>query len=170
MFILQFSIEMDRVLIFFIGANLIPVVQRCHPQFAVGFCHTLFVLLSFEKRECLTMVLQSAPGLAGDEKPVPDTVKAVREQFGVIQFQCQFFRWLLSLRGRVYYAEDRSTWTTGYGRQYLASPEDMTDLQHGTVTWIDAAMSQFSGVVRCDTLISNSVVSASYTPGAGNVW
>jgi hypothetical protein len=24
--------------------------------------------------------------------------------------------------------------------------------------------------VQCDTLISNSVVSASYTPGAGNIW
>ncbi|HEU4881796.1 MAG TPA: phage baseplate assembly protein V [Longimicrobium sp.] len=39
----------------------------------------------------------------------------------------------------------------------------------GMVT-VDAGMSKFSGVVQCDTLISNSVVSASYTPGAGNVW
>jgi uncharacterized protein involved in type VI secretion and phage assembly len=35
---------------------------------------------------------------------------------------------------------------------------------------VDAGMSTFSGVVQCDTLIANSVVSASYTPGAGNVW
>jgi uncharacterized protein involved in type VI secretion and phage assembly len=35
---------------------------------------------------------------------------------------------------------------------------------------VDAGMSKFSGVVQCDTLISNSVVSASYTPGAGNIW
>lgn len=35
---------------------------------------------------------------------------------------------------------------------------------------VDAGMSRFSGVVQCDTLITNSVVSASYTPGAGNVW
>jgi uncharacterized protein involved in type VI secretion and phage assembly len=34
---------------------------------------------------------------------------------------------------------------------------------------VDAGMSKFSGVVQCDTLISNSVISASYTPGAGNV-
>jgi hypothetical protein len=34
---------------------------------------------------------------------------------------------------------------------------------------VDAAMSEFSGVVKCDTLITNSVVSASYTPGAGNI-
>lgn len=35
---------------------------------------------------------------------------------------------------------------------------------------IHAPMSQFDGVVKCDTLISNSVVSASYTPGAGNMF
>jgi uncharacterized protein involved in type VI secretion and phage assembly len=35
---------------------------------------------------------------------------------------------------------------------------------------VDAAMSKFSGVVKCDVLISNSVVSSSYTPGAGNIW
>jgi uncharacterized protein involved in type VI secretion and phage assembly len=35
---------------------------------------------------------------------------------------------------------------------------------------VNAGMSLFSGVVRCDTLISNSVVSTSYTPGAGNIW
>lgn len=35
---------------------------------------------------------------------------------------------------------------------------------------VDAGMSRFSGVVQCDTLITNAVVSASYTPGAGNVW
>ncbi len=35
---------------------------------------------------------------------------------------------------------------------------------------VDAGMSSFSGVVKCDTLISNAVVSASYTPGAGNIW
>ena len=35
---------------------------------------------------------------------------------------------------------------------------------------VDAGMSKFSGVVQCDTLISNSVISSSYTPGAGNIW
>lgn len=35
---------------------------------------------------------------------------------------------------------------------------------------VDAAMSRFSGVVQADTVIANSVVSASYTPGAGNIW
>ncbi|HEY7620227.1 MAG TPA: phage baseplate assembly protein V [Solirubrobacteraceae bacterium] len=35
---------------------------------------------------------------------------------------------------------------------------------------VNAGMSKFSGVVQCDTLMANSVVAASYTPGAGNIW
>jgi uncharacterized protein involved in type VI secretion and phage assembly len=35
---------------------------------------------------------------------------------------------------------------------------------------VNAGMSVFSGVVQADTVITNSVVSASYTPGAGNIW
>jgi uncharacterized protein involved in type VI secretion and phage assembly len=35
---------------------------------------------------------------------------------------------------------------------------------------VNSGMSKFSGVVQCDTLISNSVISASYTPGAGNIF
>jgi uncharacterized protein involved in type VI secretion and phage assembly len=43
------------------------------------------------------------------------------------------------------------------------------DITAAMVT-VDAAMSKFSGVVKADAVITNSVVSASYTPGAGNVW
>ena len=36
---------------------------------------------------------------------------------------------------------------------------------------VDAPMSKFSGVVKCETMIATSgVVSPAYTPGAGNVW
>jgi len=34
---------------------------------------------------------------------------------------------------------------------------------------VDAATAIFSGAVQCDTLIANSVVASTYTPGAGNV-
>jgi uncharacterized protein involved in type VI secretion and phage assembly len=34
----------------------------------------------------------------------------------------------------------------------------------------NAGMSKFSGVVQCDAMISNAVISASYSPGAGNRW
>jgi uncharacterized protein involved in type VI secretion and phage assembly len=35
---------------------------------------------------------------------------------------------------------------------------------------VNAGMSKFSGVVKADTVICNSIVSTSYTPGAGNIW
>jgi hypothetical protein len=47
----------------------------------------------------------------------------------------------------------------------------------GNIVKINAAsidaqtgMSKFSGVVQADTVVTNSVVSSSYTPGAGNIW
>ncbi len=35
---------------------------------------------------------------------------------------------------------------------------------------VDAAMSSFSGLVRCDVLQATTVIASTYTPGAGNVW
>jgi uncharacterized protein involved in type VI secretion and phage assembly len=43
------------------------------------------------------------------------------------------------------------------------------DVSAGMVT-VDTAMAKFSGVVKCETLIATTVVSTSYTPGAGNIW
>lgn len=45
----------------------------------------------------------------------------------------------------------------------------MVEISAGSVS-VNAGMSIFSGVVKADTVISNSVISASYTPGAGNIW
>jgi uncharacterized protein involved in type VI secretion and phage assembly len=49
-----------------------------------------------------------------------------------------------------------------------ASTVDVT----AAMVTVDAALSQFNGVVTCDTLIAKGggVVSPMYTPGAGNVW
>jgi len=48
---------------------------------------------------------------------------------------------------------------------------------HGTTLKLSAALldvqagtSKFSGLVQADTLVTNSVISKSYTPGAGNIW
>jgi uncharacterized protein involved in type VI secretion and phage assembly len=43
------------------------------------------------------------------------------------------------------------------------------EISAGMLT-VNAGMSKFSGVVQADTVITNSVVSAAYTPGAGNIW
>jgi uncharacterized protein involved in type VI secretion and phage assembly len=43
------------------------------------------------------------------------------------------------------------------------------EVNAGMVT-VNAAISKFSGVVQADTVITNSIISASYSPGAGNIW
>ena len=76
------------------------------------------------------------------------------------------------------------TITVDQGSQSITlGPDGITVQASGTVTvnaasvkvscanvTVDAGMSKFSGVVKCDTLITNAVVSSSYTPGAGNIW
>ncbi len=41
---------------------------------------------------------------------------------------------------------------------------------NASMVTVNAGMSRFSGVVQTDSIITNSIVSASYTPGAGNIW
>jgi uncharacterized protein involved in type VI secretion and phage assembly len=52
------------------------------------------------------------------------------------------------------------------GRLEAASTQ--VDLDAGLLR-VNAPSAEFSGIVRCDTLIANSVVASSYTPGQGNV-
>lgn len=43
------------------------------------------------------------------------------------------------------------------------------NISASTIT-VDCDMTKFSGAVQADTVIANTVIAASYSPGAGNVW
>lgn len=43
------------------------------------------------------------------------------------------------------------------------------EVSAGMVT-VNSGLSKFSGVVQADTVITNTVISSTYTPGAGNIW
>ncbi|MCA9471572.1 MAG: hypothetical protein MRJ96_08295 [Nitrospirales bacterium] len=45
----------------------------------------------------------------------------------------------------------------------------MVEVSGGMVK-VNSGMSKFTGVVQSDSVVTNSVISSSYTPGAGNVW
>ncbi|MDZ4797550.1 MAG: phage baseplate assembly protein V [Bryobacteraceae bacterium] len=55
---------------------------------------------------------------------------------------------------------------TGAKVQVKASQIDITA---GQVN-VNAAMSKFSGMVKCDVLQATTVIGTTYTPGVGNVW
>ncbi|MGI9086371.1 MAG: hypothetical protein ACR2HH_01300 [Chthoniobacterales bacterium] len=69
------------------------------------------------------------------------------------------------------------------GNHLRLTPSGITILAAGKVTinaaevkvsagliTVDAGTTRFNGLVQCESLITNSVVSASYSPGAGNIW
>ncbi len=41
---------------------------------------------------------------------------------------------------------------------------------HSSLVEVDASLAKFSGMIKCSSLVADSVVSASYTPGSGNIW
>jgi hypothetical protein len=56
---------------------------------------------------------------------------------------------------------------TASAKVVVSSP--LVEIKASSVT-VNAAMARFSGVIQANTLIANSVVAQSYSPGAGNIW
>ncbi|RZA21717.1 MAG: hypothetical protein EOP93_02380 [Lysobacteraceae bacterium] len=57
----------------------------------------------------------------------------------------------------------------------ISSPGCTLEVCGGVITLSGAQVNMETMIlnartIRCDTIIANSVVGASYTPGAGNVW
>lgn len=61
-----------------------------------------------------------------------------------------------------------ATWGTDPGGDVTLESEGRLTIRAATVDVV-AAMTEYTGVLKSDQLITNSVVSASYTPGAGNL-
>lgn len=59
---------------------------------------------------------------------------------------------------------------TGAGAGGPVTSDGATTTITGGVINLDSAMTQTAGVIRAGTIIADSVVAASYSPGAGNVW
>jgi hypothetical protein len=57
-----------------------------------------------------------------------------------------------------------------YGTAAPVTSDGGTTTIHGSHVSIEAPMTEAHGVLRADTIIADSVVASSYTPGAGNVW
>ena len=55
----------------------------------------------------------------------------------------------------------------GDGSVVLSAQGGVLNIQAASITG-NAALTDFSGVVRADTVIADTVVGSSYTPGAGN--
>jgi uncharacterized protein involved in type VI secretion and phage assembly len=64
---------------------------------------------------------------------------------------------------------DSSGVTVDTPTQVTVNAGASVDVTAGMVK-VTSSLSRFSGVVQCDALITNSVISSIYSPGAGNIW
>ena len=55
------------------------------------------------------------------------------------------------------------------GGQVTVTANSTVDVTAAVIN-LKAPMVKCDGVVKCETLITQAVVSPSYTPGAGNIW
>ncbi len=62
-------------------------------------------------------------------------------------------------------------------KSVLIQGQDTVELSAGSKLIASAALVEtnaplvkFSGIVQCDVIQANTVIGASYTPGAGNIW
>jgi hypothetical protein len=62
-----------------------------------------------------------------------------------------------------------STGVTVTASAKVVVQSSQVEISTGMLT-VNAAMTKFSGTIQSDTLIANSVMANSYTPGAGNIW
>jgi hypothetical protein len=67
----------------------------------------------------------------------------------------------------------RPVWTGVPWETALAASQTLTSAASLTIraplVTVEAGSTEFAGVVKCKTLISEAVISTSYTPGAGNI-
>lgn len=62
-------------------------------------------------------------------------------------------------------------------KSVLIQGQDTVELSAGSKLIMSASLSEtnapigkFSGIVQCDVIQANTVIGATYTPGAGNIW
>jgi hypothetical protein len=92
--------------------------------------------------------------------PLAQRVQTLEQQVNTLQATINSLQSRLTkIESAVQVSNSGKVTVNGTTLKFSAS---MVDVQAGT--------SKFSGVVQADTVITNSVVSKSYTPGAGNIW
>lgn len=81
------------------------------------------------------------------------------------------------------FGDNALTLATNFGQQVTFTADDGVSISASKISLqanrlslaasnlkVDTPLTDVSGVLKCDTLITNSVVSAQYSPGKGNVW
>ncbi|MBX3081426.1 MAG: hypothetical protein KF716_07295 [Anaerolineae bacterium] len=101
---------------------------------------------------------QEGSALISLTTPASESIKIKQESGGKIEIEAAGAKITLDTQGVKIEAPSK-----------VAIQAGQVEVKAGMVK-VDAAMAQFTGVVRCQTLITTTAVATTYTPGAGNIW
>jgi len=105
-------------------------------------------------------IIEERPGQAAISLTTPGNVKALLTDEGGGKIRMEAAGTTITIDAKGVSVQ------TGGKVQVQASQVDVTA---GQVN-VNAAMSTFAGIVKCDVLQTTTVIATTYTPGAGNVW
>ena len=120
------------------------------------------VLVAFEGGDPRRPYVLGALWGNGDRPPAPDDAATVK----TIRTRCGATITIDDARCAIHVEAPGGVRLVTSSRLEAESSQTQVDTGHFRV---NAPSADFSGIVRCDTLIANSVVASSYTPGAGNL-
>jgi len=100
--------------------------------------------------------------------PFAQRIQTLEQQVSSLQTLVNTLQSRLATMGSAIQVDDAGQVTIG-SASTVTVQGNIVKISASTIK-ADAGMSKFSGVVQADTVITNSVVSSSYTPGAGNIW
>ncbi|MEX2494283.1 MAG: hypothetical protein WD425_21295 [Nitrospirales bacterium] len=107
-----------------------------------------------------------APGQSND--PLAQRVQVLEQQVSSLTSLVNTLQGQLNLMSSAIQVDNAGRVTIGQAST-VTIQGSMVNINASAVR-AQAATSKFSGLVQADTVITNSVVSSSYTPGAGNIW
>jgi len=110
--------------------------------------------------------LPKSPAQPND--PLVQRIQTLEQHVSSLQTLVNTLQSRLATIGSAIQVDDAGQVTIG-SASTVTVQGNIVKISAGSIT-AQAGMSKFSGVVQADTVVTNSVVSSSYTPGAGNIW
>ena len=112
---------------------------------------------------------RKTPQLVSPSSNSEALVEALRERVNDLETRIAELESVISLQNQdVVISAPKSVLIQGQDTVELSAGSKL--IASATLSETNAPIAKFSGIVQCDVIQANTVIGASYTPGAGNIW
>jgi len=112
---------------------------------------------------------RKAPQLVSPSDNTEALIETLRERVNDLEARIADLESVISLQNQdVIISAPKSVLIQGQDTVELSASSKL--IVSAAVSETNAPIAKFAGIVQCDVLQANTVIGASYTPGAGNIW